>query len=216
MHVRKIGGGVLTAISLAAAAMLPAVFVNPTHDTLVMIYSVLAVLGVAGLGLAFWPSRSVDQTTAAWITSRDHTHVGASGVSVQGEGHIVTVVHGAPPPPPPTAENARVFVPEQTTMRTLQGFSEGHTRFQADQLVEPYVGKWMALRGVVSDVAGGESNYSLVFVDDDHQLASSICCICYDKHSDRVRMLHKGQPISLIGMISRGPYGLQLENCELI
>jgi len=98
------------------------------------------------------------------------------------------------------------------TFADLWAMREGHTKLEALRVLDPFLGKWMRVTGVVSDVAPryvkiGDHSVVLLFFDQ-------------KKWSGRLAVLQRGQTITALGQITE--YSLDqkdhwsLSNCDLL
>ena len=133
-----------------------------------------------------------------------------------------------PTPVKADEQQGRVFVGETITVAYLVGlFNEpGRTSFQARTLVEPYIGKWMKVSGVMKDVMRtnvDQKFVQMVFERDPsieytHPLFYAQLTMYFrNDWIQRVLILKVGDQLTVIGQIDRvDRISLQLENCELV
>jgi hypothetical protein len=98
----------------------------------------------------------------------------------------------------------------------LRLFKTGGTSSQANRLIQPYVGKWMQISGVVNDVShfGPDTNQvSLTGPKGVH-----ILVYFREKWADEVSMLVKGENITVRGQFTSIPFSdtVRLADCELL
>jgi tRNA_anti-like len=114
------------------------------------------------------------------------------------------------------ASATRVFVSDAITPEFLSAFSDGHTAMQANELIKPYVGKWMKVTGQIRNVESHRILSMLTFESADQ--VSGIPIMCFTTEwTDRLAMLRRGEGVTVVGRITgASQHSVSLENCELV
>lgn len=121
-------------------------------------------------------------------------------------------------PIPPPSRQKRVFV--DATTEDLTSRFKGHTSFEADTLLKPFIGKWMRVSGPLSDVSGYEWGLSVII--DQKRLEKSVQPLfvnaIFDSQSlDRISTITPKTPIHVVGQIALiNSYSVRLNHCELV
>jgi hypothetical protein len=95
------------------------------------------------------------------------------------------------------------------------------TRAQIDRLLEPHLGKWLAIDGTVEDV-GGRPTFASLELKDVNGDARLMATAYFNKKDGaeafgRAMALHKGAQVRVRGRIERiGRSGITLDPCEFI
>jgi len=97
-------------------------------------------------------------------------------------------------------------------------FKTGGTSAQAERLIQPYVGKWMQISGVVDDVTHFGPDTNQVSLTGTMGLGLQFLMYFREKWTDEVSMLVKGQNITVRGQFTSIPYSdtVRLVECELL
>jgi tRNA_anti-like len=113
---------------------------------------------------------------------------------------------------------ARVFVPSNVTPERLLSFFEDNIAINATELTKRYIGQWMPVTGALRNVtAYGQVSFEknatpLTWFD-----YADILCYFRESKIDDLKILKRGDKITVIGQISRiGKLDLELYNCELV
>lgn len=185
----------------------------------------LSIFIMGGLGFILF-------ATATWIYQR------SSEISAVNSATDTTPTPAmkAPNQSTPTPEQTPVKVPEQherivvgdniTAEYLMNMFREpGRTTFQGSALLEPYLGKWMKVSGVMRDVSKSEAGYfaQMTFERDpsldrtNWLYHTALYMLFRESWIPRVLILKRGQKVTVIGQIDRvTSYDMQLGNCELV
>jgi hypothetical protein len=127
--------------------------------------------------------------------------------------------------PEQAAPNERDFVRDNITAEYLMSiFNEpGRTTVQGNTLVEPYIGKWMKVSGVMRDVRKNEFFSQMTFERNprlertDWLYYTDLYMLFRGNWIQRVVILRPGDRLTVIGQIERvSSIDLQLNNCELV
>jgi hypothetical protein len=106
-----------------------------------------------------------------------------------------------------------------TPQELVRLFNTGGTSAQANRLIQPYVGKWMQISGVVNDVAHfGPDTNQVSFTEGPMGLGIIILMYFREKWADEVSMLVKGENITVRGQLRSIEYRdtVALNKCELL
>lgn len=121
---------------------------------------------------------------------------------------------------PAPEHGPRVFVPEEVTTDFLRSLYDKHTSLQADKLADAYIGKWIKVRGFVSDVHRSGENLSVALRKGTHPVSPDFLIttwLSFSRDLDRAEMLRTGDTVLAIGRIVRfGRYDCHLRDCEMI
>jgi tRNA_anti-like len=127
---------------------------------------------------------------------------------------VITTSPEPPPTPTPAPTQERVFT--DRTPGELMALFEGRTMFQANQLIEPQKGKWIKVRGTISQIIpNGPPGASTIEL----RVANRIInCNIGAEWSARVIKLNNGDVIQAIGKIQPFQNGQQLYllDCDLV
>lgn len=113
----------------------------------------------------------------------------------------------------------RIFV-ERSPDEIRDNF-DGHTTAQADSLVAPYLSKWLAFTGIISDIIPVTStNYIMIVFGSGHQLMAGKMLVYafFDekKWHDRISILRRGDTInSACRILEILQTSLKVDQCEL-
>jgi hypothetical protein len=119
-----------------------------------------------------------------------------------------------------SSSGERIFV--NVTPRELSNLFENHISFQAQKLVEPYLGKWLTVAGSVSDVGRVHNGQWLIFIRNDMRNSlriSGIQVALYfrEDRSGRLPILSRDSFITAVGRLVKVEVNsLSLEDCELV
>jgi hypothetical protein len=123
------------------------------------------------------------------------------------------VIPSVMPSPSLQASNESRSFTDATPNYLLQIYNN-HTDIQASRLVQPYMGKWMKVEGIVEQVAPepyGGGIYAVIAYDKDAFLGLRFKANWHD----RVFSLVKGDRIAVVGRLENvQPMGLTLSECE--
>lgn len=119
------------------------------------------------------------------------------------------------------AEEPRVFVPESVSTTTLREFYANNTSVQADRLGAAYIGKWMKVDGLVTNVSRMGSDEIGVSLSKSQNLLDAEALVTtwlvFNTDHERVEILRNGDKVTAIGRIERiEQFAVHLDNCELI
>jgi hypothetical protein len=115
--------------------------------------------------------------------------------------------------PPPSEAETRIFTDEQPGF--FKQFFDGHTSVQADALIQPYLGKWIRVSGVVINDISRQRNGHLVFGSSTDK--TRLFLHFQNQWSERILILRSGSTIAMAGKILRVDMNaMSLGNCELI
>jgi hypothetical protein len=106
-------------------------------------------------------------------------------------------------------------VPESTSLtpKELVRVFEGRTTLQGKKLAEAYVGKWITMAGLVSDVTLTGPQVGVTFKGS----PSVNAYFTAKEWGDPISVLQQGNSITIRGRVDRvSQYGVGLEDCELI
>jgi hypothetical protein len=123
--------------------------------------------------------------------------------------------HGTDPKPTTTVdESGRIIT--SATLEQLQRQLTGLTSFQASLLMEPYVGKWMRLKGNFSNISdgGGAKSYQVVF-----QSPQDFVYMYFEEGDsvDVLKVTQIGEPIEVLGEVVTITWAMaHFKNCELL
>ena len=126
---------------------------------------------------------------------------------------------------PAESHSPKFFVGEGTTPTFLKSLYLNNTTAQGERIVEPYVGKWMKVRGPVYDVqanADGSVNVNVDYSDPsdaDRPLFErvTIVLLIFKNFEERLQIIHKGDVITANGKIAKvGRSSVILDHCELV
>jgi hypothetical protein len=111
----------------------------------------------------------------------------------------------------------RVMVPEGVQAETLRAFFKGKTALEGKRLLEPYLGKWMRVSGVVRDVENNDTLGWTVSIDDDPEaLLALITLYLLDGEGPKAEMLRRDAMVSALGRIEKADqYLVSLADCVL-
>jgi hypothetical protein len=115
--------------------------------------------------------------------------------------------------PPPALTKDRIFV--ETTVEYLLKLIEGKMQTEKQRIIQPFVGKWLAMELTVTEVYTGQHHASVQ--DNDHHKGTSFKFNFDPKWNDRLDVLAGGQKAKVIGKIGDiEKWGMTLVECELI
>jgi hypothetical protein len=113
----------------------------------------------------------------------------------------------------------RVYVPPDVTPRFLSKLTEGQTTLQANRTVGAYIGKWMAVTGIVSNIMPGlPVDTNMIVTLDRASLGGTPVVLTFGKEwFDHLSVLRLGNGISAIGKINSIESTIMfLHECEII
>jgi hypothetical protein len=124
--------------------------------------------------------------------------------------------------PPIVKPEERIFAPPELTPERLLSFYQDNTAIQAAERTKHYIGQWMTITGTLRNVSAPpgrsfaqvtfEKNYTPPLTWFDY---TDTYCLFREPHIDRLKILKRGDKISVIGRISTiDPVSLNLDNCE--
>lgn len=119
------------------------------------------------------------------------------------------------------SQSGRIFVPKDVTMDSLMGLYRGHTNLQGEKLTHVYLGKWLRVDGILTNLSSyQDGSYSVFMVrkGKPKNQHDSVPTLIFDPEwGDRLATIPVGGNISVIGKISKiQKYSVWLENCELV
>jgi hypothetical protein len=120
----------------------------------------------------------------------------------------------APVPPVPPAVENKVLIDK--TARELLALYEGRTMLQADQLIEPFKGKWIRAEGkILQLIPSGLPRYTTAVLRDGDKMIS---CNVGPNWNDRLLKLNSGDTLKILGKLGPSQNGQQLYllDCELV
>ena len=113
----------------------------------------------------------------------------------------------------------QVFVGENITVTYLMNFyrEPGRTDFQGGLLAKPFIGKWIHISGVVTDISE-QDNFAMIHFEGPFGQLSLIHMFFREKSKiQRVLILKPGTEIEVKGTIYEvGKWRVILDNCELV
>jgi hypothetical protein len=111
---------------------------------------------------------------------------------------------------PPTATPERIFT--NRTVRELLSLYEGHTSIQGDELMKPFIGMWIKVTGIVSEINPLPGGYLAVLSVKGDAVGAKFD----EKWAKELKRTFRGDTIKLQGKIRiREPIALYIEDCEL-
>jgi hypothetical protein len=120
-------------------------------------------------------------------------------------------------PAPPIIRGERVIV--DVTVEYLARLCKGHTTFQAEQLIKPYLDKWLKVSGIIGDFGQrASSEMELSF----QEIGPSMW---FDEEwHDRISVLKRGDRITVMGqikavrplLVNPALAYVRLDHCEII
>jgi hypothetical protein len=140
------------------------------------------------------------------------------------EGPLASFAQSITSPEAPNPLNvARVFVSDSITPKYLAELYNHNTAIQVNGITRNYIGKWMRLSGILSQVLSSvPTRAQLTFENGDFNKVSdynyySVFMYFKSPFVDRLTTLRKGDSLTIIGQISEIiPLALSLDNCEII
>lgn len=136
-----------------------------------------------------------------------------------GEGHVRGNVFGGDANITISEGNGSQHPPRRTRVRLsledLTKIYRDHTTIQAKKLAEPYIGGWLEVKGLVSnvtdDASGGGYQVSL---DIDHEY---VFATFIEEAQEQLPQLQRGEEVTILGRITKiDSYTLALEEAELL
>jgi hypothetical protein len=179
-------------------------------DAPAMVWVLALLIGALLIGFSFVLRDSAEVVPAESV---------ADAVGGSGEGHVRGNVFGG---------NATITISEGTrsqnaprktrvrlSLADLTKIYRDHTTIQAEKLAEPYIGGWLEVKGLVSnvteDVFGGGYQVSL---DIDHEY---VYATFVEEAQEQLPQLQRGEEVTILGRIARiDSYTLALEEAELL
>ena len=117
---------------------------------------------------------------------------------------VVTAEDESPTSAADTGQIDRVYLGKSITSKFLRDHFLDQTRHQALRAMQPYLGKWMRVKGTVRDVTSRELSWS-VGIDDGSESSSSIGAniwIKFDKSAiPKLETLRKGDVVRVRGKL---------------
>lgn len=115
----------------------------------------------------------------------------------------------------------REFLPDELTITRLRELTAGLTAAQAKRVIDPYVGKWMRVSGLVHDVKFFESNQAMLLLvaPGETFLASSTPPLVFERAhwEDALHELKKGSTVVALGRVELAiGETIMLHDCELL
>jgi hypothetical protein len=155
-------------------------------------------------------------------TDPEQTPSGSRVDGGSGAGHIRGVVFGdnatvninrQASQASPLAERSMVRV----SIKDLLNLYREHTQVQAERLVEPYIGGWMRVKGVVNDVVRQdlvEGHYVAIRVEETDE---AVLAEFPESAQEQLPRLLRGDSLEVVGRISKITSGwIGLEDCEFV
>jgi hypothetical protein len=124
--------------------------------------------------------------------------------------------------PDPMPLSDRTYVPPSVTPLSLMtSYRAQQTGYEADKVVEIYIGKWINLDGKVDDLRGGSSYITLYLetepIGEGGWYSMALISCSFQGVPDEVTVLRRGDPVRLRGQIvSVGRSVVNLDHCELV
>ena len=114
-------------------------------------------------------------------------------------------------------EKGRIFVGDDITPQYLASLYKGQTEMQAQRLVDIYVGKWMKIRGPISNVMTPTGDIVAVHLKRDAFNEIAVALKFSKPWHERLALLRQGNIITAVGKIDYTEAGfVMLEDCELV
>jgi hypothetical protein len=102
-------------------------------------------------------------------------------------------------------EAARIFLPPDISFKKLTGLYQSHTKIQADQLAQPYLGRWLTVNVTISDLQKGTypPGTYLVLATLGTRASDDVLMLTFEEKSkDQVLMLTRGSSKKISGLLS--------------
>jgi hypothetical protein len=132
------------------------------------------------------------------------------------------------PPPPPTAKqrpstkpvrsdlpklSGRTYVGDGIDLDYLTSLCTDKTTHQAQQIVKPFIGKWIRISAKFDDLRMVSSDLAQVSVG-----PRDVFTLLYFRNDfDKLEMLRPGQDLTVEGRIDKiALFGVELDDCELV
>lgn len=234
-HIERVGcplvnkktlGGIGVGLSLVQGFVALALQLqNPTpNQTLANALWITALVTLVATLAWFWPHRRAADENVP--TAQSATQSGGSdnqlqqvttgnhGIVQQAERAVVVQSGGTYYETVEHQEDERFVV--DVAPKRLVRFYEENTDLQADLLFASFKGKWMRLRGPVSDVsAAGTEWIHVSFPEKAHEVPVRMFFNA-DRWRDQLILLDRGQENQVLGQISKADrLGILLDPCEL-
>lgn len=121
------------------------------------------------------------------------------------------------PAPVPTHAPARPGDITQTPEELWAFIRDDLTDLQNQQLIKPFIGKWMTVTGEVDSVGGSGAGLVYVILRRGKQHHNRIWCWFRAKASEELAMLRKGDRVTVRGQIEKiTRFTVELDPCELV
>ena len=111
----------------------------------------------------------------------------------------------------------RIYV--NVTPEYLTSFYNQHTAFQAAKLVEPYIGKWITVFGIVNDVTSESRGTKIYIVRPKEDSGFLLIVASFHEQTwiDRIVLLRREDKVAVVGQIkSVDSRSVWLDYCETI
>lgn len=114
----------------------------------------------------------------------------------------------------PPKTNKRVYVSAGLTPDKLMAMCKDKTTHQAKRIVEPYLGKWMRVEGVVRDYSQYSDDLAAVAVETN---GFASIRFYFNDDFERLEMLEVGETITVDGKIKEiDSLAFHLKECEIV
>ena len=214
MEARKIGGLLLTVVSSLASGIVPIMLKSAPRWEVDGVVGVLVVSTLAGVTLTFLPSGVARSGSPHKVTDGDVSNVGVQGVAVQGEGHVVTVVHGSQFDPHRSSRRARTAFDPVVTPEAIEKIYSDYTAIQARHLAKVYDGKFMRVTGAIEDVRELDGGGASLELQRPERLGL-VHCRFDAENSANLEVLPKGYHVVVTGILDLSRALVTLTDCEL-
>jgi hypothetical protein len=115
----------------------------------------------------------------------------------------------------PQTSSARITVDLDPALLIGMANSDDYTSAEVQRLAEPYLGKWMRVRGPVADV--GKTKMALANYTSRHAGLYEMVLEFDNEWAERLNLLRKGSDVSVLGQIeSVTKLGVHLTRCEIL
>jgi hypothetical protein len=127
---------------------------------------------------------------------------------------VPTIADSAQDVKPPFESSSRLIV--DVTPEYLMELFREHTSIQGQRLIEPYIGKWMRVSGLLGDVSNNEYFSQVVFEHRPRTFTALYMYFRQPDRSDRLSVLPRKTKLTVLGQIERvTSMEVHLDNCEL-
>jgi hypothetical protein len=119
----------------------------------------------------------------------------------------------------PARVGGRAFVGASVTPEYLTGLFKGHTSIQAQKLIEPFIGNWMAISGSLKEVMSSSPDYAQVTFWGRGVFDNLSTVYTYFRSKEsiaRLSILRPKDSITVVGQLKEiSNIAVNLDNCEL-